>query len=174
LSVKLTGPLQSSLGIDAFPITKHTAANTANFVDGEDRETRYIVLSTSALHPMPYELVARPLAASAHFPNSRIYAGDRGITIAWQGQNGTAAHVAADSLSFYRDDDIDSSSINNGEASAQADRVVQLRGIKEAIRDWDAEKMKNFVDMLQLEVLPMDPANPMEPEIIQAQRLHAR
>lgn len=34
--------------------------------------------------------------------------------------------------------------------------------------------MKNFVDMLQLEVLPMDPANPMEPEIIQAGRMSAR
>lgn len=123
---------------------------------------------------MSYELVERPLAASAHFPNSRIYAGDRGITIAWQGQNGTAPHVAADSLSFYRDNDIDTSSINSGEASVQADRIVQLRGVKEAIRDWDAEKMKDFVEKLRLEILPLDPANPMEPEIIQAQRLHAR
>ncbi|CAK1362902.1 hypothetical protein CB0940_04946 [Cercospora beticola] len=164
---------KSTLGIDAFPITKHTAANTANFVHGEDRETKYVVLSTSARHPLPYELVERPLAPSVHYPNSRIYAGDRGITIAWQGQNGTAPHVAADSLSFYHDDDVDTS-IDSGAGSVQADRVLQLRGVKEAIRDWDAEKMKDFVEKLQLVVLPMDPANPMEPEIIQAQRVHAR
>ncbi|PPJ55715.1 hypothetical protein CBER1_08286 [Cercospora berteroae] len=164
----------TSLGIDAYPIAKHTAANTANLVDGEDRKTKYVVLSTSALHPDPLELVERPLAPSAHFPNSRIYAGDRGVTIAWQGRNSTAPHVTVDNLSFYHGDDIDSSSINNGEGTVQADRILQLRGVKEAIRNWEAEKMKKFVEELRLEVMPLNPADPMEPEIIQAQRVHAR
>ncbi|KAM3420920.1 hypothetical protein BST61_g4155 [Cercospora zeina] len=153
----------TSLGVDAIPITKQTAANTTNFQDGEARHTSYVVLSPSAQHPQTIELLGRPINHSTRLGSSVIYAGERGFSIARQFDHEAAPHVKTDNVGYYyneNDDDdgtpSDGNVANDYEPSLETQRIVQMRGVKE------------------LQVIPLDPANPMEPEIMQAQRVYAR
>lgn len=44
-------------------------------------------------------------------------------------------------------------------------RLLQCADLEEAIRDWDAEAIRNFVKMLELTVVPFDTGDPLKPGI---------
>lgn len=51
-------------------------------------------------------------------------------------------------------------------------RVVKVEGVADAVLNWDRDRIKSFVELLELEVLPYDVNDPLRPELVQHQRLY--
>ncbi|KAI5359969.1 hypothetical protein Slin15195_G118300 [Septoria linicola] len=152
----------SALGLDAVPVSNTIADNNIKPLAHETAEfENYIHLSTAGhrIHPEP--IVATPAQ------NPIIYLGDKAVVGIKPHIDATAPHVTGDELlmSPWQQRETD------GE-SEQMNSLVKWSGLKEAIRAWDSEAIKSVVDLLKLEVVPLDEADPLEPEFVQWQRIY--
>ncbi|PPJ55716.1 hypothetical protein CBER1_08285 [Cercospora berteroae] len=50
-------------------------------------------------------------------------------------------------------------------------RLVHLKQVKEAIRNWNGHLIKKVVEAMEFEVVPFNAAEPLEPELLQFQRM---
>ncbi|CAK1362900.1 unnamed protein product [Cercospora beticola] len=156
--------------INATSVALSTAINTATPIDSNNPITYYIHLSTAEKHPEPKEFAGQATSFHPVFPNQQgvFWGNAKSFVVGKQENEQKSPEITTDML-MYLEDPHD---LPTSHSDPHTHRLVQLGGIKEAIKNWDGELIKNLVNFMELEVVPFDAGMPFEPEILQYQRVH--
>ena len=125
----------------------------------------YVHISTSAQPLQPIEALPGALVPVAGIPNvNSAYSTEKGM------MNSGPVMSTADSQTIIDDAQMRRVANNIAEPYFHS-RLVKVDGISEAVLNWDTGRIKNFVDLLKLELVPINSNDPLRPELIQYQRI---
>lgn len=175
------------MGIRAYPVVLSTPQNVAGTTGASNvhnnvrslmrgygltnrtpQGTYYVHLSmcTRPLRPANfYHAPLLPVGLAAHPTPNPVYCSDKGV-------------VRVRPLTSMRDSQTRIDAVRMSRAGNQVTaahdhrRLVKVEGVADAVLNWDRDRIKSFVELLTLEVLPYDVNDPLRPELVQHQRLY--
>ncbi|KAM3420919.1 hypothetical protein BST61_g4154 [Cercospora zeina] len=153
---------------NATAVALSTPVSTA--ADPNSPTNYYIHLSTAGDHPNPLELAGEATAFHPIFPNTEgiFWGQSKSFVVGDQSQEPESPQVTTDTLTYLENP----YNLPVSHADPHTQRLVQLGGIKEAIKTWDGGMIRKAVETLGFKIVPFNAERPFEPEVVQYQRVY--
>ena len=158
--------MKAASGVHVTLVTRNTPLNING--PSDTIAERFVHLSMNSQQPTAQELLEKPSIPMHGGPLlGSVYLGSKGTIDAAAVTESATPNNITDSIMFVPD----LNAPMMASVPEQASRIVKLNGIKEAILGWNEDTISAVINNLKLKVVPYDPLKPLEPELVQFQRV---